>query len=104
MEGVTLIQFTTRKEFEAWESKSGNCIYSVQDNKGNFLGDIREEDLIPLWDDHKLVNLDDPRCVLEEALVEMVPPKSPCNWMVTLDKFIPEVKEKLGNIIILEDD
>lgn len=81
---VNILHFTSEAHYLDWESKVGNCIYALQDTQGRYIGDIKEKDLIPLWDSNRIISFDNPKNKEEELLIEGITEKS-CNWSITND-------------------
>lgn len=98
----TKLVFRTDNDYMIWQSFAGNCIYAVQDINGKYLGDIKESDLLPFWDDCKIVSFDNPKSEDRAEIVSMFKGNA-ANWGV-LPRHIKEVKEKLVKINILHLD
>lgn len=78
--------FQTENDYLQWESEKGNTIYALQDMQGRYIGDIKESNLIPLWDSGRITSLDNPKNK-EQLLwnMENINELGEANWSITND-------------------
>lgn len=92
--------FQTEKQYLEWESKKDNCIYALQDMQGRYIGDIREKDLLPLWDEGRITSFDNPKNKADEIFQDENIINGGFNWSITNDND-KEIWSKLVKIEIL---
>ena len=90
-----ILRFKSEEDYLDWESIDGNCICSIQNSKGKHIGELKEIDLVPLWNKGKIVSFDNPINLVREKFIEThFPIRKTCNWGIVDDNDL-EVRDKL---------
>jgi hypothetical protein len=97
-----ILEFDTDQSYDEWQDKVGNSIFCLEDFYGNYLGDIREEDLVKMWNTEKLISIENPCGIFEETLASLA--NSKCQNYVVLPLWVEEAKELVVEIRIIKKD
>jgi hypothetical protein len=98
-----VLEFKHESEFSEWENIKGNCIYSIQNSSGKFIGELKEIDLTNLWDRSRIISFDNPKSFIEDNFIKLNYNKdiNTCNWGIVND-LDEDVLSKLVHIKLLE--
>lgn len=91
---ATVLNFENEEAYLEWESLKGNTIYDLQNSEGDFIGSLKEKDLLPLLRKGKVVSLDNSQNEAIKRFIELNYEVLKCNWGITRDDDI-EVIDKI---------